>query len=155
MTALSALKLTAARKPQSLPQVVQRRNKMIGRIVEQMELATAYANGTTHLFTKVRTITDKATGVRKQVETSKRVKAWWFVSDNGKLALAVRYGAKVLELAKGKFAVEVATPAELVETLDIVRQAVENGELDNAIDNAANKLRSGFSKRTSTNCGCV
>lgn len=146
MTALSALKLTSARKPTHLPQVVQRRNKMIGRIAEQIELATAHANGTTHLFTRVRSITDNETGVRKQVETAKRVKAWWFISDNGKLALTVRYGAKLLELAKGKFAIEVATPAELVDTLEIVRTAVANGELDDAIDNAANKLRSGFSK---------
>ena len=146
MTALATLKLTNARKPQSLPQVVQRRNKMIGRIAEQIELATAHANGTTHLFTRVRGFTDKETGVRKQIETSKRVKAWWFTSDNGKLGLTVRYGAKLLELAKGKFAIEVATPAELVDTLEIVRTAVANGELDDAIDNAANKLRSGFSK---------
>ena len=146
MSALSSLKLTAARKPTHLPQAVQRRNKMIGRIAEQIELATAQANGTTHLFTRVRSFTDKETGVRKQMETSKRVKAWWFTSDNGKLALTVRYGAKLLELAKGKYAIEVATPAELVETLQIVRVAVENGELDDAIDNAANKLRAGFDK---------
>ena len=146
MSALSSLKLTAAREPTHLPQAVQRRNKMIGRIAEQIELATAQANGTTHLFTRVRSFTDKETGVRKQMETSKRVKAWWFTSDNGKLALTVRYGAKLLELAKGKYAIEVATPAELVETLQIVRVAVENGELDDAIDNAANKLRAGFDK---------
>ena len=146
MTALSTLKLTAARKPDTLPQALQRRNKMLGRIAEQIELATAQANGTTHLFTRVRSFTDKETGVRKQVETSKRVKAWWFPSDNGKLALAVRYGAKVLELAKGKYAIEVASVAELVPTLEIVRSAVQNGELDDAIDYAANKLRSGFRK---------
>lgn len=146
MTALSALKLSSARKPQNLPQVVQRRNKLIGRIAEQIELATAQANGTTHLFTKVRTLTDKDTGVRKQVETSKRVKVWWFATENGKLALSVRYGAKVLELAKGKYAIEVASTAELVNTLEIVKQATENGELDDAIDNAANKLKSGFAR---------
>ena len=146
MTALSTLKLTVARKPDTLPQALQRRNKMLGRIAEQIELATAQANGTTHLFTRVRSFTDKATGVRKQVETSKRVKAWWFISDNGKLALTVRYGAKLLELSRGKYAIEVATPAELVGTLEIVRTAVENGELDDAIDSAANKLKSGFSK---------
>ena len=48
--------------------------------------------------------------------------------------------------ARTKYAIEVATPAELVETLQIVRQAVEHGELDDAIDNAANKLKSGFDK---------
>ena len=146
MTALSALKLTATRKPQNLPQVVQRRNKLIGRIAEQIELATAQANGTTHLFTKVRTLTDKDTGIRKQVETSKRVKAWWFATENGKLALSVRYGAKVLELAKGKYAIEVGSTAELVNTLEIVKQATENGELDDAIDHAANKLKSSFAR---------
>lgn len=146
MTALSSLKLTAAQKPTNQPQVVVRRNKMIERIVEQIELATAYANGTTHQFTKMRTFTDKETGVRKQLETSKRVKAWWFTSENGKLALAVRYGAKVLELAKGKHAIEIATIADLVPTLEVVRQAVADGELDGAIDSAANKLKSGFGK---------
>lgn len=146
MTALSTLKLTAARKPNTLPQVVQRRNKMIERIAEQIELATAHANGTTHQFTKIRTFTDKETGVRKQLETSKRVKAWWFTGENGKLALAVRYGAKVLELGKGKNAIEISAIADLVPTLEVVRKAVADGELDAAIDSAASKLKSGFSK---------
>ena len=87
---------------------------------------------------------DKATGVRTQVEVNKRVKAWWFTADNGKLALCVRYGTKVLELAKGKYAVEVAAEKDLVTTLDVIKAAVLAGELDAAIDNAANKLRDGF-----------
>ena len=74
------------------------------------------------------------------------MKAWWFIGDNGKLAMAVRYGAKVLELAKGKYAIEIASANELVPTLQIIKSAVENGELDSAIDYAANKLRSGFAK---------
>jgi nucleoside-diphosphate-sugar epimerase len=50
------------------------------------------------------------------VETPKRVKPWWFVTDAGKLALSVRYGTKVLELAKGKVAVEVGSEKDLVPT---------------------------------------
>ena len=146
MTALSALKLTAARKPQNLPQVVQRRNKLIGRIAEQIELATAQANGTTHLFTKVRTLTDKDTGVRKQVETSKRVKAWWFATENGKLALSVRYGAKVLELEKGKYAIEVGAEADLPQAIKTLKAAVEAGELDTQIEAVSGAVRSGFAK---------
>jgi TRAP-type mannitol/chloroaromatic compound transport system substrate-binding protein len=68
------------------------------------------------------------------------------VGDNGKIAIAVRYGTSVLELAKGKYAVEVATANDLVSTLQIIKDAVEIGELDNAIDFAANKLRNGFRK---------
>lgn len=146
MTALNALKLVAAQKPTSLPAVEQRRNKLIKRIWEQIELARAEQAGKTFAPVKLRSYTDKETGQRKQVETNKRVKAWWFTADNGKLALSVRFGPKVLELAKGKYAVEVADKTELVNVLEVVRTAVENGELDTAIDNAARKLRDGFAR---------
>ena len=116
------------------------------RIWEQIELAKAEQAGTTFAPVKFRSYTDKETGVRKQVETNKRVKAWWFTAENGKLALSVRFGPKVLELAKGKFAVEVADSGEIVNVLEIVKRAVLNGELDAAIDNAAKKLRDGFAK---------
>lgn len=52
----------------------------------------------------------------------------------------------MLELAKGKYAVEVADKSELVNVLEVVRSAVVNGELDSAIDNAARKLRDGFAR---------
>lgn len=83
-------------------------------------------------------------GLRKQVEVNKRIKQWWFTTDSGKLALSVRYGARLLELAKGKFAVELASEKELLPTLEIIKAAVLAGELDAAIDTASNKLRDGF-----------
>lgn len=113
------------------------------RLWEQAELAKALTAGTNYAAKKLKTITD-ADGVRKQVETSKRVKAWWFVADNGKLSLSVRYGTKVLELAKGKFAVEVGSEKDLAGVLDVIKAAVLAGELDAAIEGAANKLRAGF-----------
>jgi hypothetical protein len=67
-------------------------------------------------------------------------------ADNGKLALCVRYGTKILELAKGKYAIEVASDKDLLSTLETVKSAVLAGELDTTIDNAANKLRAGFAK---------
>ena len=146
MTVLTALKLTATKKPTQVPQVQQRRLKLSKRLWEQIELAKAEQSGTTFSVQKFRSYTDKESGVRKQIEINKRLKSWWFVGDNGKLAIAVRYGARVLELAKGKYAVEVSTANDLVSTLQIIKSAVEAGELDEAIDVAANKLRSGFTK---------
>ncbi|OJI06009.1 DUF6641 family protein [Polynucleobacter sp. MWH-Adler-W8] len=146
MTTFTALKLTATKKPTQVPQVQQRRLKLSKRLWEQIELAKAEQSGTTFSVQKFRSYTDKESGVRKQIETNKRLKSWWFVGDNGKLAIAVRYGARVLELAKGKYAVEVATANDLVSTLQVIKSAVEAGELDEAIDVAANKLRSGFTK---------
>ena len=146
MTTFSALKLTATKKPSQVPQVQQRRFKLSKRLWEQIELAKAEQSGTAFCVQKFRSYTDKESGIRKQIETNKRLKAWWFIGDNGKLAIAVRYGAKVLELAKGKYAIEIASANELVPTLQIIKSAAENGELDSAIDYAANKLRSGFAK---------
>ena len=146
MTSLNTLKLSAAQKPTNIPQVQQRRNKLVKRLWEQTELAKAQQAGTQFAPIKFRTLTDKATGERRQVEVGKRVKAWWFVTDAGKLALSVRYGTKILELAKGKFAVEVSAEKDLVPTFETIKAAVLAGELDAAIDNAANKLRAGFGK---------
>ena len=73
-------------------------------------------------------------------------KPWWFTTDAGKLALSVRYGTKVLELAKGKVAVEVGSEKDLVPTLELIKTAVLNGELDTQIEAAANKLRDGFAQ---------
>ena len=144
MNALNGLKLVGTQKPTQMPAIQQRRNKLAKRLWEQIELAKAQQSGTTFTPTKFRTITDAGTGLRKQVETNKRVKAWWFVAENGKLVLSVRYGTKVLELAKGKWAVEVGSDKDLVGVLELVKTAVLAGELDSQIDAASLKLREGF-----------
>jgi hypothetical protein len=143
---LAGLKLTAASKSATISPVQQRRNKMSKRLWEQIQLATAQASGNQFMPVKFRTITDKETGLRKSVEVPKRVKGWWFTTDNGKTAISVRYGARVLELARGKFAVEIASPADLVPTLELIKTAIEAGELDTQIEAVANKLRDGFEK---------
>jgi hypothetical protein len=124
--------------------VQHRRNKLAKRIWEQMELARAQQAGTQFTPTKFRSVVDRETGLRKQIETSKRVKAWWFVTESGKLTMTVRYGTKVLELAMGKQAVEVGAQKDLVTVLEVIKTAVLAGELDTAIENAASKLRDGF-----------
>lgn len=146
MGILSTLKLSTAQKPSTVTPVQQRRNKLAKRLWEQIELAKAQQAGTQFVPVKFRTYTDKESGQRRQVETNKRIKQWWFTADNGKLALCVRYGTRVLELAKGKYAVEVASTAELITVLETVKTAALDGELDAAIESAANKLRSGFTK---------
>ena len=146
MATLATLKLSAAVKPAHVPVIQFRRNKLVKRLWEQMELAKAQQAGTQFAPIKFRSIADPDTGIRSQVEIPKRVKPWWFVTDTGKLALSVRYGVKVLELAKGKVAVEVGAEKDLVPTLELIKRAVEAGELDAQIEAAALKLRDGFGK---------
>jgi hypothetical protein len=111
-----------------------------------MKLAKAQEQGTQFRVAKFKSYTDTQTGERRQVETQISVKQWWFTTQAGKLAISVRYGSKVLELAKGKFAVEVAHEKDLAKILDAIKTAVLAGELDSAIDTAATKLRARFAK---------
>lgn len=145
MSALTALKLTAAKKPSQLAPIVQQRNKLAKRIWEQIELAKAQASGSTFTSKRLRSVRD-IDGVRKTVEVAKRVKQWWFVADNGKLCLSIRYGSKLLELSKGKSAVELANGDEIIRTLEIVQSAVMSGELDAQIESASGSLRAGFKR---------
>lgn len=146
MATLASLKLSTAVKPTQMPVIQVRRNKLVKRLWEQMELARAQQAGTHFAPIKFRTIADTETGFRKQVEVTKRVKQWWFTADNGKLVMNVRYGARVIELAKGKSSIEIGSTDQLLPTLDLIKQAVEAGELDAQIEAAANKLRDGFGK---------
>ena len=146
MSTLNTLKLTDAKKPNQVPQVVQRRNKLAKRVWQQIELAKAQEQGTQFRVAKFKSYTDSETGVRKQVETHVSVKQWWFTTQAGKLAISVRYGSKVLELAKGKFAVEVAHEKDLAKTLDTIKSAVLAGELDTQIATASVTLRKGFNR---------
>ncbi len=146
MATLATLKLSTAVKPTHMPVIQVRRNKLVKRLWEQIELAKAQQTGTQFAPIKFRSIADPDTGIRRQVEMPKRVKPWWFVAENGKLVLNIRYGARLLELAKGKSSIEMANAAELVPTLELVKRAVEAGELDAQIETAALKLRDGFGK---------
>lgn len=145
MSALAALKLTAAKKPSQLAPIVQQRNKLAKRIWEQIELAKAQANGGTFTSKRLKSVKD-VDGIRKTIEVAKRIKQWWFVSDSGKLCLSIRYGSKLLELSKGKSAVELASGEDIVRTLEVVQAAVMSGELDAQIENASGSLRAGFKR---------
>jgi hypothetical protein len=92
-------------------------------------------------------IQDSESGERKQVEIATRVKQWWWKAANGKINLALRYGSKPLEIARGKNAIEVGSIEELVAALEAVKEAVQSGELDAQIEQASGALRAGFAKK--------
>ena len=146
MSVMGTLKLVATKRPNQITAVQVRRNKIGRRLHEQIMLAKAQQDGKQFAMTKFSTTTDATTGERKSVEVSRVVKAWWFTQENGKTAIAIRYGARVLEIAKGKFAVEVASASDIVATLEIIKNAVDTGELDAQLEATAGKLRSGFKK---------
>jgi hypothetical protein len=144
MSTLDGLKLSTAKKPAHISQVVFRRNKLSNKLWEQIQLAKSQMDGKPFVVLKHKSYKDAETGLKKQMEVPKRIKPWWFVADNGKVCFSVRYGSWTLELAKGKPSIEVADAGELIKALETVKLAVETGELDAQIETASASLRSGF-----------
>ena len=106
--------------------------KLINKIDEQISLAIAQANGETYSPTKFKNIVNVETGETEYKAMPKRIRAWWWEA-GGKLNLTVRYGARIIELAKGKNSIELENFAAVLPTLDLIRKAVEAGELDEAV----------------------
>ena len=113
---------------------------------EQIQLAKGQVSGTPFVLMKFRSIKDAHTGVRKQVEVPKRIKPWWFQTEEGKVCVAIKYGSWTIELAKGKPSIQVDSAEDLIKALEAVKVAVEAGELDSQIETASASLRIGFGK---------
>ena len=91
MSVLSNLKLVDVKKPRNMPAIVVRRNKLSSKLWEQIQLAKSQLEGTQFVVTKFRSVKDRETGLLKQVEVPKRIKPWWFQSNEGKVCFSVRY----------------------------------------------------------------
>lgn len=140
------LKLVSATQERKSVSVL-RRNKLTGKIEVQIAAAKAAANGDIYVAKKQKVVLDSETGTRTAVQMDSRVKQWWWANSGGKINLAIRYGSRTIELAKGKNAVEVANLEELIGALEAVRDAVVAGELDVQIEQASGSLRAAFTKK--------
>ena len=146
MTFLTKLTIVAAKRIISQSPAEQRRAKLLAKLTEQHDLAEAMIAGTTLTATRDVWVKDDA-GSKTRVTKAKRMRSWFWLNTDGKWLLEVRYGARPLELGKGKRAVEVGVRAELPKVLGMIEDAVRAGELDTQIDAAvgARKLKLGKS----------
>ena len=145
MSVIAKLKLVSSKRESNLSPTLVRRNKLAAKIEEQLQLATAQKEGRLYAPKRIKNVTN-AEGERVALETTKRIKEWYWTTPANKINLCVRYGSKTLELSKGKNAIELSSGEELLSTLSMLKDAVIAGELDDAITSASDKLRAGFSK---------
>ena len=146
MSLFEGLRLSAAKKPSQIPAIVLRRNKLSKKLWEQIELAKSQIDGTSFLVMKFKSFVDRDSGLRKQIEVPKRIREWWFRNEQGKLCVSIKYGTQTLELAKGKCSIEVESLQGLVKALEIVKSAVETGDLDHQIDAASKNSHKSLEK---------
>ena len=144
---LSSLKLVNAKRQNSVDPVVFRRNKLNEKLKIQIAMAEAMNNGENFTVKRIRKVRDEVSGLTSMVEVNKRVKTWWFTnSDTKRMAVQLFYGNKVIDLAKGKNAVEVANADELIAVLSKLQEAVLDGSLDAQIEQAADSVKARFAK---------
>lgn len=141
---LSSLKFISANRQGSVDPIQFRREKLSKMLDEQIAIATAYMNNTTYQATRKKKVRDENGNVQI-VEVQKKVKTWWFMNDS-KLALTVRYGNRPIEFGKGKNAIEISDAKTLLTTLEKIKQAVMEGQLDEQLTQASNNVKARFKK---------
>ena len=148
MTAsLAALKLVTQKRPTQIPAVQVRRNKLVNKLHEQIQLVISKKDGQTFAPLHFRSVRDRDTGEIKRIEVPKRIRPWFFTSDNGKICLQIKYGSKVIDISgKNKPTIELASTDDLVKTLELIKTATLAGELDAMLESAGLTLRDGFAK---------
>ena len=132
MSYLSKLNITALKRADRQSPEQQRRGKLIAKLEEQLALAQALAEGKRYVVTKAAWTRD-ADGNKTRVQREKQVRPWWWQQGEG-LSLVCRYGARIMELSKGKRAISIAQPAMLPGALNMLIAATQAGELDGAIE---------------------
>ena len=146
MSALNTLKFVSAKKPTQLAPIEIRRRKLSSKLWSQIQLANALNNGDSYKEKKFRTFKDRQTGETRSVEVMKRIRQMWFVGENGKVCVQIKYGSRILEFSKGKNAIEVSSGEELITALNTLKIAVESGELDSQLNLAADSVKEKFKK---------
>lgn len=142
MTQLKSLTFAPLPKLTAADPVVQRRNKLIVRLQQQIALA----NDPNFTITRSKWLTDSE-GVKQLRELRKKVRPWWRTDVTGNVVLKVLYGARAIEFEKGKAAISVVKREKLIPTIETVIAAVEAGELDTVLGQMSKTAVLGKGKR--------
>jgi hypothetical protein len=129
MAMLDQLTLASATPKRDTTPIGRFRRRLIDGLDLQIEMAKADAAGADFRRNRQRWIKTE-TGGKELREVPVRLRRWWWKDDSGTTYLALRHGAKLLEIAPGKRAIEVGLMEDLPGKLSILRDAVRAGELD-------------------------
>ena len=117
-----SLALVPVNKPKIINPVVQRRSRLLKSVRRQQSLIEAYKSG------------------------EKTFRTWFWMNDDGKIYLQIKYGKMALELGKGKFAIQCNSLDDVVSNLGIVETLVNKGEFDAMLTTISKDIRSKFAK---------
>jgi hypothetical protein len=126
----------SAVRPTFQDPVALKRSKFISRLSEQLEIANHLMKGEQIPFT--------SSHDPVSLKRPRKVSPWWWTDKDGKYLMTIKYGSKVIELAKGKPAVQAETLDQIIEVLISLKLATSNGELDLLLSQAGELIRQRF-----------
>ncbi len=118
-----ALTLVPVIKPKAVNPVTQRRNRLLKAIRKQQAVLEQFKLG----------------------EKTDRV--WFWSNEDGKIYLHIKYGKVILELAKGKYAIQCNTLDDVAKNLGLVESLIHKGELDHVLTLVSRDIRARFGKQ--------
>ncbi len=142
---LDGLKVITASRPANLSPTLHRRMNLLNKLSQQYECAKANIEGSEY-FVRSFKFVKRESGEREQLEWQRKIKPWWYSTHEGKIIFEVRYANKRIDLQKGKTGIEVDSLETLIPAIELLKKAVENGELDNTLQTTAKSIRSEIAK---------
>lgn len=137
MTALAKLTFKSFNKSATRDPAIERRNKLIAALKEQLLVHTAALNGREHRVERYKWMTNDQ-GERVSVKTERRVRPWFFEQDGG-WYVQCRYGARVIAVDGTNNAVFVKSLKDVGAVLEVFIAATQAGELDAVIAKATER----------------
>lgn len=114
------LKYVATKKPETVDMAVQRRQRLVRRLDQQISLIKSAVNG----------VMPRA--------------SWVWMDEKGSYFLPIKYGRSAIEFKKGMFAIHCDSVDEVAEALATLRKIVLNGGMDEQLDKASKDIRARF-----------
>lgn len=114
------LKFVAIKKPEIVNTVVQRRQRLVRRIDQQISLISSAKDG--------------------MLPRS----SWVWMDDKGSYFLPVKYGRNPIELKKGMLAIQCDNIDHVADALGTIRAMVLQGDFDEQLANASGEIRAKF-----------
>lgn len=139
------MKVVVATRPANQPPVIHRRNNLLNKLDEQILCARAKLEGRDFYVERTKIIANDE-GTRTKIAHQKRINPWWYRNSEGKLVLELRYANKRIEIMRGKTGIEIENIDSLIPAIELLKKAVENGELDTGISSISKSVRTTIGK---------
>ncbi len=122
---LSTFNLAESQKRKVVDKPTARRNKLLAKLDEQILAAEAALKGEEYFGKKTVTETDED-GNKTTTTVPKRVNKWFYTNNGTDWFLEIKYGNRVLQLAKDKTAIVVGALDNMVTVIEQVKVTWSN-----------------------------